>query len=520
LLAAAWFILATPAHAAKSPKPGSSAGEALFTNNLIHTFRITVAEPALSALQRDNRSYVRGELADGTNRYADVGVHLKGMGSFRPLNEKPSFVVKFDRYTPGQHYLGLSKFMLNNASQDPTYLAEYVATQMFRDAGVPAARVTHAFVEFNGRPLGLYVLIEAMNHEFLQRQFVSAKGNLYEAYLADIDSRMDQDGGVDTSQSDVKKLLEVAQGKDPVERAKQLNEIFEVNRYLSHLAIEVFTSHVDGYAMNRNNYRIYHDPATGRFTMIAHGIDWAFANQGVSIDPPRNSILTKAVLQSPGGWGQFKARRAELFTNVFRVDILTNRVNEAVARLRNAARNAQEAAEFENAGVEMRRRIVTRAENVAIQLGRPEPAVLAFDSGGHASLTGWRFKREQGQVAADQVAFDSRATLHLAAQEGGCIGSWRTRVLLEPGLYRFQALVRTVGVQALTNKVELGNGVGIRISGGKRAHDLVGDNGWTPLVHEFEVKAGEEEKDLVCELRAIHGEAWFATADLHLERSK
>ena len=54
-----------------------------------------------------------------------------------------------------------------------------------------------------------------------------------------------------------------------------------------------------------------------------------------------------------------------------------------------------------------------------------------------------------------------RVTRMMPAAETGCIGSWRTRVLLEPGLYRFQALVRTVGVQALTNKVELGNGVGI-----------------------------------------------------------
>ena len=103
----------------------------------------------------------------GDRVFRDVGVHLKGMGSFRPLNEKPSFSVKFDRYTPDQHYLGLTKMMLNNSSQDSTYLAEMMATQMFRDAGLPAARVTHAFVEVNGRALGLYVLIEAMNKEFL-----------------------------------------------------------------------------------------------------------------------------------------------------------------------------------------------------------------------------------------------------------------------------------------------------------------------------------------------------------------
>src|SRR5215510_374650 len=108
--------------------------------------------------------------------------------------------------------------MLNNASQDNTYLAEYIATEMFRDAGVPASRVTHAFVEFNGRPLGLYVLVEAMNKDFLKQHFRSTKGNLYEAYLADIDSDMDQDGGTNSEQTDRKQLLEVVRLKAPVER--------------------------------------------------------------------------------------------------------------------------------------------------------------------------------------------------------------------------------------------------------------------------------------------------------------
>ena len=57
-------------------------------------------------------------------------MHLKGMGSFRPLNEKPSFVANFDKYTSGQRYLGMSKLMLNNASQDNTYLAEMMGCQI------------------------------------------------------------------------------------------------------------------------------------------------------------------------------------------------------------------------------------------------------------------------------------------------------------------------------------------------------------------------------------------------------
>ena len=506
---------------AAEPVPSKLSADrpSLFTDGKVRTFRITVTEPALSALQKDNRTYVRASFTDGTRTLSEVGVRLKGMGSFRPLHEKPSFSVKFDLNKTHQTYAGLTKFMLNNASQDNTYLAEYIATQMFREAGVPASHVTHAFVEFNGRPLGLYVLVEAMNKDFLKQHFENTKGNLYEAYLADIDSNMDQDGGPPNGdQADRKQLVQAAQIMDPIERWQRLQEVFEVDRYLAHLVIELFTSHTDGYAMNRNNYRIYHDPATGRFTMIAHGIDWAYANPGVSMQPPRASILTKAVLQTPAGWRRFKELRGQLFTNLFQVHILTNRVQMAAARLVAAARTPDEAKEFQKGANEMCNHIIARAANIAQQLATPEPLPLAFDTNGIAHPTGWQFKKDRGEVVSDRPKLDGKATLHLQVSQGDCIGSWRSKILLEEGHYRFQALARVAHVALLTNKVEQGNGVGIRISGEKRTNQLTGDLSWTQLEHDFEVTPGSEEKELVCELRARQGEVWFDAASLRLVR--
>ena len=500
--------------------PRKAAGEGLFTDGKIRTFKITVDEPGLVLLNKDDRGYVRATVAEGTNVLRDVGMHLKGMGSFRPFREKASFALKFDKYAPEQSYLGLTKFMLNNSSQDPTFLAEMLATQMFREAGVPAARVTHAFVEINGRQLGLYVLIEAMNKEFLKLHFKNTRGNLYEAYLQDIDQKLDQDGGGDNTQADLKKLLEVAKLPVPLERWDRLPEVFDVDRYLSHLAVEMFTSHTDGYAMNRNNYRIYHDPSSGRFVMIAHGIDWAFSNTGVPIQPPRNSILTKAVLETPAGRKQYKQRVALLFTNVFNLEVQTNRVNLAVARLKAAARNPGEAKEFENYGSEMHNRLVARHKNIVAQLAAPEPQPIKFDAQGIALLTGWQSKKDKGEPVFDQPKLGDKGTLHVRADKGDIMGSWRAAVLLDAGKYRFEGRAMVTNVVALTNEVKLANGAGLRISGGKRAAPLTGSTGWTALEHEFEVMEGGEDKTFVCELRAMQGEVWFDTASLRLVRIK
>ena len=73
---------------------------------------------------------------------------------------------------------------------------------------------------------------------------------------------------------------------------------------------------------------------------------------------------------------------------------------------------------------------------------------------------------------------------------------------------------------ALTNDVKLANGAGLRVSGGKRTQQLLGSSDWMPLEYEFEVEAGGEEKELVCELRAREGEVWFDAASLKLVRRK
>ena len=516
----AWFALAVTLAVPICARDKVIPGSGLFTDGRIRTFKITVEPPALAMLEKNDRSYVRATVTEDTNVFNDVGIHLKGMGSFRPFKEKPSFAVKFDKYVDDQTYEGLTKVMLNNSSQDSTYLAELIATQMFRDAGLPAARVTHAYVEVNGRALGLYVLIEAMNKEFLKQYFRNTKGNLYEAYLQDIDQKLDLDGGTNTSQSDRTNLLAVARIQNPIERWNALPEVLNVDGYLSHVALEMFTSHTDGYAMNRNNYRLYHDPADGRSHFLVHGLDWAYQNTGVSIDPPKSSIITKAVLQTPQGRKLYRERVRQLYTNVFRVDVMTNRVNAAVANLKAVARNPNEAKEFENYGNEMRNRIVARAKNIAEQLAKPEPQPMKFDASGVALLTGWRSKKEKGEPLLDQPKAEDKSTLHIRAEKGDVVASWRANVLLEEGRYRLQGLARTAQVTVLTNTVERGNGAGLRVSGDKRTQQIVGDAPWTQLEHEFEVMPGGEDKELICELRARQGEVWFDAASLRLIRSK
>jgi spore coat protein H len=505
---------------AESPEKGRAVpGAGLFSGSAIRKFTITVEEPEFTKLKQDNRKYVRATISDGQEVYKDVGIHLKGMGSFQPLEKKPSLVVKFDYENPRQRYEGLSKFMLNNASQDGTYLAEYMGTSLFRDAGLPAVRVTHAYVVLNGRDLGPYVVMEPMNKEFLGQHFRSVRGNLYEAYLHDVDQPMEQDNGKVSSQEDMKALAAAAKETDPLTRWQRLEEVLAVDQFIKYLILEILTAHTDGYGNNFNNYRIYHDTDTERLHFITHGIDWAFQSTGYPIRPPARGLVARAVLATPEGRKRFKQYLPQLYTNVFRLDVLTNRVNTVEARLKAVARNSEEAKMFANGAIEMRNRLVQRHKFIGEQLALPEPKPVYFGSSNEAKIGGWASKKDTGDPVFDRPKTGETNTLHINGNKGPCVASWRTRLVLPEGKYKFMARARASGVEPQPSD-ETGIGAGIRISGGKRQAKLVGDSDWATLDYDFDIMPGGDEVELVAELRAKKGEVWFERGSMKLVKLK
>src|SRR5688572_5117194 len=378
-LALAVFVTAT---VFGKPDPGVE----FFGSSKLRTFKITLGEMEYAMLSDNGRSryYVHGAISVDGVTYSNVAVRLKGMGSYRPLNDKPSFAVKFDEYIKDQRFLGMSKIMLNNSSQDPTYLAELVSMSMFHDAGLPAPRVTHAFVELNGRKLGTYVAIEPVNKDFLRRHFKNTSGTMYEAYLQDIDQTLDQDNGVSIKQRDRKALVDACNISDLALRWITLQRLLNVDEFIDFTVVEMFISQTDGYAINRNNYRLYNDPTTGRFWFLPLGADWGFQRPSVSIHPPMNTLLVRAVWQTPHGQTRYRERFRTLYTNIFQVPVLARRVDEAVARLKRA--NPKSAREYDAYGAATRDAIAERYRNIAEQLATPEPELLKFDASGLARI--------------------------------------------------------------------------------------------------------------------------------------
>jgi spore coat protein H len=343
------------------------AGDELFSDPAIRHFKIDIADPELQKLRRDHKTYVRATVTAGEQTFKEVAVRLKGEGSFRPIDDRPSFAVKFDEFEPGQRYCGLNKIMLNNSSQDRSYLSEYLCTSLYRDADVPAPRATFARVTFNGRELGFYVLIEAQNKTFLKQHFANPNGVLYEGYARDIDKELEHDSGPPSDQSDVRAL--VAAARLPADqRLPELRKLIDIDRLISFLAVGMLIAQHDSYALNHNNYRLYRDPDSGRFTMIAHGIDGSFTQNTMPIDPPPRYILAKAIMETPETRRLYRERIGHLFTNVFKLDVMTNRLHAAGARLYQGAINEYERTNITARTIRFVDRVKERHQNVSQQL--------------------------------------------------------------------------------------------------------------------------------------------------------
>lgn len=499
--------------------PRESDDRALFaTNAPLNYFRITITGTNLISLKKNPRVYVRATVRVGDAVYTDVGLHLKGntLGSFQPVDKKPALTLNFDKFKHGQKFYTLDKIHLNNSAEDDTYLTEFICGELFRAAGVPAPRVTYAVVELNGRDCGLYVLKEGFDKTFLKRHFKDPNGNLYDGgFVNDIDESLKKDSGADPeNRTDLEALARAAKEPDLTNRWQQLEKILDLDRFISFLAMEVLTCHWDGYAMNRNNYRIYHDPTKDKLVFLPHGMDVMFTDPLSPLQPYLEGKIARAVLETPEGSRRNGERLATLFTNVFTLKEMTNQINQLQSRIRPvlAAVSRKTAREHDEAVEGLRDRIRDRVIHVDRYLNLPEPASPIYDAAATAKLSGWWTNDPSGTAIMGKVVdSDGRKALHIRAGAGGrCRASWRTQVLLERADYQLEAMVRTVGV--ISFKDEKGRGAGIRISGSEkpRPNKVVGNSRWKKVVYDFEVNPDTgNEIELVCELLATKGEAWF-----------
>ncbi len=508
----------TTAPAAIHARSGrQAAADTLFTNRFPLFLRLEVSKASVASLRRRPREWTSATLREGDVVYTNLAIKLKGgAGSFRSFDDKPGLTLKFE--DGGGAFHGLKKLHLNNSVQDESYLSEWACGEMFRQAGVPTPRAAHAWVELNGRKLGLYVLLESVNRDFLARYFPNPRGNVYgQSGNADVTDNLElrTNAGQAAGHDDLEALAEAARG--PVAR---LAQVLDMDRFLSFMAMEVLFNHWDGYTMNVKNYLVYHDPDAGKMTFIPHDLDQLFRDSQESILPRPHGRVAQAVLKDADLRRRYLSRCAELYTNVLarpewpgRIEAKAAELSAAIAKWDPAAARQLE----ENAG-QFVDRLQHRSDALAKQLQVPGFGMPQFTNG-IVALRGWRPVRRHGQPKLGRVEETPGQPALWISAPAPASASWRMKVSLEPGRYVLEGFARGAGIQPPANP-EGWIGAGLRAAGtsGAKKDRLMGDAPRRRLACEFQVADDFEEVELICELRAARGEVWFEESTLQLRR--
>ena len=123
-------------------------------------------------------SYVEADVVIDGVKLDRVGIRKKGfLGS--QSSSRPSLKIKLDFTDKDLEIDGLNVLTLNNNSQDPGILNQYLGYRAFRNADVPASRCSLVHVTVNGENLGIYSHVESIKKPMLEREFGDDSGVLY-----------------------------------------------------------------------------------------------------------------------------------------------------------------------------------------------------------------------------------------------------------------------------------------------------------------------------------------------------
>ena len=270
------------------PAATPDSGE-VYVDDRVMVLELALADEALAALRAQPREYVpaRVTIAIDEQQYGpfEVGARLKGSASFRDLDGKAAWRLKFGHVVKGQRLFGLKGFTLNNMVQDPSMIAEATTHRLFRESGAPAPRTGYAYLTVNGDEFGLYANVETIDTVFASRWFPTTGHILEGEYGADVTptaaGRLEVDEGSEDDLSDLAALVEAA-ASDDAAWASATAQVADLGSMTRMWALEHLALHWDGYSVARgprhpNNYYLHSD-TSGVFSMIPSGADQTWSS--------------------------------------------------------------------------------------------------------------------------------------------------------------------------------------------------------------------------------------------------
>ena len=340
-----------------SPSDDPAGGE-VFDDTIVHSvalelgasdWQAIIDEAAAYENTNPRRPYYRARVTfDGETLDGDIGVRLKGHISIE-LSDGHSFPLKldFNRYVSGSRLDGLKKLNLNTNFNGPSWpiMRDYLSYGAWREFGVAASRTSFATVSVNDEDLGLYVLVEQVDGQFVKRSFQAPRGDLYKPeqisggleYRGPAIADYPDIGHKWPDQSNHASLLHALQVLDSGSTA-EIAEVFEVTGVLTYLAGNVALGSWDCYPMTGHNYYLY-ESVPGRFTMLPWDMNGSLERaHEFTTCSPRHGFLSGKLLRDREHDRQYREILSKFLETAGSGDRLIRRLNTAADLIATVAR--------------------------------------------------------------------------------------------------------------------------------------------------------------------------------------
>jgi spore coat protein CotH len=259
----------------------------LFPKNRVIHVDLELPEKSENNLRLSINGYQYAKMSIDENTPLEVGIRIKGHGSRRPYDDKPSFRIKLNFASSNQKINGRKSLIFNNMFQDGRNLTECFGYKIFRVHGIASPECSYAFLTINGKDKGLYTHIEAIDEVFSKKHF--GKGALFEAN----ESHSDFGGGpghhrdyLSKSKKDEnhRKIIDLIgdEIEDDSSSYNSMKALYENNPIRLYMALEILTGREDGYTSNGNNHYVYVGDDYS-IQMIPSGLDSSLVSSGLPI---------------------------------------------------------------------------------------------------------------------------------------------------------------------------------------------------------------------------------------------
>ena len=325
--------------------------------------------------------YVHASVTIGTQTLKNIGVRYKGNGTYfdGSAQGKVSLKLDFAEYVKGQRLGTLKKLNLHSNITDASWMNEVLAFRLYRDAGVPAPRTSYARVHItvHGHQdhayAGLFSMVENPDEVFVAARGLPA-GAIFKPVATNLFADLGSDWKRYNQTYDPKTTLTPAQQQRVIdfarlvskgtdaELAARIADFLDLEATARYLAVTVFLSDMDGLLGPGQNYYLYLDPRTQKFSFIAWDQDHSFgqffrgtqaSREQLSIHHPWSE--SSRFLERLFGLAAFKklylARLGEFSATLFKPERFHQQVDELAVALRPAVKDesAQRLLRFERA---------------------------------------------------------------------------------------------------------------------------------------------------------------------------